>query len=292
MSRFEFHAIGTSWVIDTAMPLGDGSRRRILDLAEDFDAVHSRFREDSLINRIAQAEDGGTFEFPTASAGIFDLYDRLHLATDGAVDPLVGRDLELLGYDRQYSLTPSLSGMAAHHLRRPVWNGDVVRSGRTIITEKPMTIDLGAVGKGHLVDLMSAVLVTDGFDEFMIDGSGDMSHRGHEVFEVGLEHPLDPTAVIGIARLGNASLCASAVNRRRWGNGLHHVLDCRTGIPVHDVIATWVIAQNTATADGLATALFFMPAARLASISDFSFVRMFSDGSAEVSDNFDGEVFS
>jgi thiamine biosynthesis lipoprotein len=119
-----------------------------------------------------------------------------------------------------------------------------------------------------------------------------MSHRGHEVFEVGLEHPLDPTAVIGIACLDNASLCASAVNRRSWGNGLHHVLDGRTGIPVHDAIATWVIAQDTATADGLATALFFIPAARFASIFDFSFVRMFSDGTAEVSDNFDGEVFT
>ena len=38
---------------------------------------------------------------------MFDLYDRLVAATDGAVDPLVGRQLELLGYDPTYSLTPA-----------------------------------------------------------------------------------------------------------------------------------------------------------------------------------------
>ena len=38
---------------------------------------------------------------------MFDLYDRLVAATNGAVDPLVGRQLELLGYDPAYSLTPA-----------------------------------------------------------------------------------------------------------------------------------------------------------------------------------------
>jgi thiamine biosynthesis lipoprotein len=109
---------------------------------------------------------------------------------------------------------------------------------------------------------------------------------------VGLEHPLDPKLIVGVARLRNSSLCASAVNRRAWGDGLHHMVDGRTGRPVTDVIATWVVSNDTATADGLATALFFAPASRLTERFDFSFVRMFADGSAEMSENFEGEVFT
>ncbi|WOS64402.1 FAD:protein FMN transferase [Sinorhizobium fredii] len=287
-SRFEFDAIGTSWEIDTPAPVGAEIRRRVLELVDRFDSVYSRFRDGSLITRIAEAENGGTFEFPPEAAAMFDLYDQLHEATDGAVDPLIGRDLELLGYDREYSLIPALSEIATYAIRRPRWDRDVVREGGTIVTRRPLVIDLGAVGKGCLVDLTARLLEIDGVEDFVVDGSGDMLHRGDKVLDVGLEHPLDPTMVVGVARLRNASLCASAINRRRWGDGLHHVLDARSGAPVNDVLATWVVSADTATADALATALFFGPASRLTASFDFTFVRMFADGRVEVSGNFDG----
>lgn len=291
-SRFEFDAIGTSWEIDTRAPIGTEIRQHVLDLVNRFDSVYSRFRDGSLITGIADAESGGTFEFPPEAAAMFDLYDRLHEATDGAVDPLIGRDLELLGYDRAYSLIPAQSEVAAYAIRRPRWSSDVVREDQKLVTRQPLVIDLGAVGKGYLVDLTARLLAADGFEDFVVDGGGDMVHRGDNVLDVGLEHPLDPTMVVGIARLRNASLCASAVNRRRWEDGLHHVLDGRNGMPVNEVIATWVVATDTATADGLATALFFVSDFRLTANFDFSFVRMFADGRVEVSDNFDGEVFT
>ncbi|KQV29329.1 hypothetical protein ASC97_23670 [Rhizobium sp. Root1203] len=292
MSQFAFDAIGTRFAIDSETKLGEQLRRRIRDLADRFDRTYSRFREDSLISCIAVAEHGSAFEFPSDDADMFHLYDRHHLATDGAVDPLVGRDLELLGYDRHYSLRPLAGGIAAYATERPIWKRDVLRVGNILRSRRPLTIDLGAVGKGYLVDLISRLLVNEGFDAFTVDASGDIEHRGGELLQVGLEHPLDPKLIVGVARLRNSSLCASAVNRRAWGDGQHHMVDGRTGRPVTDVIATWVVSNDTATADGLATALFFAPASRLTERFDFSFVRMFADGSAEMSENFEGEVFT
>ncbi|WP_250958277.1 FAD:protein FMN transferase [Rhizobium sp. CG5] len=103
-SSFQFDAIGTSWQIDTPAPLPAETRAEVVDLVERFDSIYSRSRHDSIVTRIANAADGGRFSFPSDAALIFDLCDRLHVATDGAVDPLVGRDLELLGYDRDYTL--------------------------------------------------------------------------------------------------------------------------------------------------------------------------------------------
>jgi FAD:protein FMN transferase len=294
MCMFTFEAIGTHWQIETHQPLGRRLQQRILERIEQFDTTYSRFRPDSLVSRVAAAPDGGCFDFPDDSVALFDLYERLHTASGGAVDPLVGRDLELLGYDQTYSLTPAPDRVRAevHARGRASWSKDIIRDGTSLVTRRPLMIDVGAAEKGYLVDIVSAILREAGFTQFVVDGSGDIRHSGESSMRVGLEHPFDPRLVIGVGNLQNRALCASAVTRRAWGDGLHHVLDARAGVPVRDVVATWVVADEAATADGLATALFFTRADQLAEVFQFSYVRMFADGRAEISQNFDGELFS
>src|SRR5439155_997606 len=207
---FRFEAIGTQWEIETPEPLGRPLRRRVLERIQQFDTTYSRFRPDSLVARVAAAPDGGRFDFPDDSVALFDLYDRLHTATGGAVDPLVGRDLELLGYDRTYSLTPASDFRRAevHARGRAAWSTDIIRDGTSLVTRRPLVIDVGA------------------------------------------------------------------------------------GAPVRDVVATWVVADEAVTADGLATALFFTTPERLAEVFRFSYVRMFANGRAEISHDCDGELFS
>lgn len=291
---FRFEAIGTPWEIETNEPLAEPLRRHVLERIREFDITYSRFRADSLVSRVAAAPEGGRFEFPDDAVALFDLYDHLHTATGGAVDPLVGRDLELLGYDPAYSLTPVPEAvrLEAQARERASWSRDVVRDGASLVTRRPLVIDVGAAGKGYLVDIVCKILREAGISRFVVDASGDIWHSGPSSIRVGLEHPFDPRLVIGVADLRNRALCASAVTRRAWGEGLHHVLDARTGVPVRDVVATWVVAENAATADGLATALFFTQAERLAEVFRFSYVRMLADGRAEISQNFDGELFS
>ncbi len=235
---------------------------------------------------VAAAQGGGRFAFPLEAARLFAFYDRLHAATGGAVDPLVGRDLERLGYGRDYALVPT--GAA----RRPAsWPRDVRHEGCDFVTEAAQVVDVGAAGKGLLVDMVAALLRRAGLTAHVVDASGDMRHAGPEPLAVGLEHPQAPREVIGVANLRGRALCASAITRRCWGDGLHHVIDARTGEPTRDVIATWVVADDAMVADGLATALFFTGHAALAGIAAFEFVRMFADGRAERSAGFDGTLF-
>jgi len=286
---FGFEAIGATWEIDTSVPLSDGLRSDIYVLADDFDRTWSRFRADSLVSAIARARHGGRFEFPADSTVLFHLYDRLVADTLGAIDPLVGKDLELLGYDPSYTLRPDSAGLAARGLPES-WRSDVRRVGAVLETDRPVVIDVGAAGKGRLVDLIAELLLERGITVFIVDGSGDLRHVGAAAVSVGLEHPTAPGRVIGVVELSNQSLCASAVNRRAWGDGLHHVLDGRTRRPVTDVAATWVVADDAATADGLASALFVAEPAQLASFQ-FAWVRMLVDGRVQWSNDFVGELF-
>jgi thiamine biosynthesis lipoprotein len=294
VQRVAFDAIGTRWSIETDEPLAEGVRADVLERIRRFDATYSRFRPDSLVSQIAAEPDGGRFAFPDDSLALFDLYDRLAAATSGAVDPFVGRDLELLGYDPAYSLTTALAAVRAKEgaRGRATWAADVVRDGTLVVTRRPLVIDVGAAGKGYLVDLVADVLRGAGIERFVVDAGGDLRHQGGPTVRVGLEHPFDPRLVIGVVDLRDRALCASAVNRRAWGDGLHHVLDARTGRPVGGVVATWAVADEAAVADGLATALFFTEGHRLARKFDFAYVRMHADGHVDVSRDFPGEVFT
>jgi len=280
---WQFEAIGTAWQIDTAEPLDAAIRGSVMACIDSFDAVWSRFRDDSVIAEIAR--EAGTWELPDEAESLLTFYDELHEVTGGAVNPLIGRTLSDLGYDRDYSLVASAQPAGV-----PAW--DTIGWTAPVLTAtEPVLIDVGAAGKGLLVDLVSSIL-GEYVDQFTVNASGDLFHRGAAPIRIALEHPADPTRAIGVAELEpELALCASANNRRAWGEGLHHVLDARTGRPTTDIIATWVVADSCMVSDGLATALFLAEPALLVSRFDYDFVRMHADGRVEWSPQFPGEMF-
>jgi thiamine biosynthesis lipoprotein len=284
-AEFAFEAIGAPWKITTPSALPPRVVGEVEARIEEFDAVYSRFRADSLVTRIASQT--GTWLFPPDAAPLFDLYRRLYYATEGAMSPLVGARLENLGYDRDYTLRPRDEAVEV-----PVWDDIMQWDGTRLTTTDRVLVDVGAAGKGYLVDLVAEVLRDGGVDEYLIDASGDLLHRGETPVRVGLEHPFDPTQAIGVCELSNASLCASAPGRRSWGDGLHHILDATTGLPTETVVATWALASSGLKADGLATALFFAAAPALGASFKFEYVRMFPDSRIEYSRSFPGELFT
>ena len=290
MAEHSFDAIGTSWLIRTPQPLTGRVSGHLLDRAGEFDRAYSRFRADSQVTAFSAA--AGEHRFPDDLPPLMTFYRTLYEVTGGAVTPLVGTALEHLGYGADYRLRRN-PGMAAV----PGWD-DVLRVDGSLLTStEPVLLDLGAAGKGHLADLLSQILLDAGHDEHLVDGSGDLVHRGPRPCRVGLEDPADPSRVIGVANLGGqgpgpSALCASATNRRRWGDGLHHILDPFTGEPTTSVDATWVVADSAMVADGLATALFLTDPAVLATRFDFRFVRLLASGGIEHSTDFDGELFT
>jgi thiamine biosynthesis lipoprotein len=295
-----FDAIGVPWRIGVgtaATPLGsvgaaldDADLSAVLERIEQFDLDWSRFRDDSLVTRMAR--EPGSWRLPADAAPLLGLYEQLHALTDARMSPLVGASLERLGYDAAYRLTPTGDALPA-----PRWHDSITlrptADGLALDTVAPVLLDVGAAGKGYLVDLVGDLLAARGVTETLVDASGDVRVRGERSIRVALEHPADPSKAIGIAELTDAALCASSSNRRAWGDGLHHILDAVTGRPVADgVIASWVVADSALLADGLATALFFVEPARLYEAFAFEWVRLSTHTGLEASAGFRGELFA
>jgi thiamine biosynthesis lipoprotein len=165
-------------------------------------------------------------------------------------------------------------------------------SGATLMMKKPALLDVGAAGKGYLIDLVADVIGAHGISTFLIDAGGDILHRSArgERIRVGFEHPDDTSQVIGVVALGDESIAGSAGNRRAWGN-YHHIIDPDTlSSPTH-IRATWAIAQTTLLSDMLTTALYFVDPKVLLPHFSFEYLILFEDLSIERSEGLDAEFF-
>ena len=321
-------ALGTGLLISTPRPIALELRAEIGRFIDEYEHVLSRFRADSLVARIGNAEHGGHFDFPDWAGPLFDLYDALHTATRGAIDPCVGEDLILLGYDPALSFTVEAGAgecLGALH-GRAVWGRDVVRSGgTTLVTRGPVHMDFGACGKGYLVDSLGRLLTdsakapgsahqpaTSGGKrksagpEFVIDAGGDLLVRTNKPIRVALEDPDDSSRAVGVARISDGAFCASAPSRRHWEVAvseqthlaIHHLLNAIDGLPVQQTEAAWVAVQSasfgdypTAVADGLATALFVADPNELRSVFVFDCATLDVDRHATISAGFPGRFF-
>lgn len=275
-SVWRFDAIGTVWEIETAAPLDSGVRSAVTEEIEAFDREWSRFRSDSLVSALARG--AGAVPAPCDAEDMLAAYVELSAATGGAVNPLVGAALERRGYDAAYSLVDGGAEPAPRDL--------LALDDGLLTLREPAVIDVGALGKGRLVDLVLGVVAAAVDGDVVVDAGGDIAVRGGP-HRIGLEHPFDARRAIGVVEVTDAALCASASNRRAWssatGETLHHVLDARTGQPVRTIVAAWAFAPTAMRADAIATALFFDGGARLAHDWGVEWVRMLSDGRVEYS---------
>jgi FAD:protein FMN transferase len=266
-TSFEFEAIGTHWRIDIDEDVADARRGavgdRIAARIAVFDKDYSRFREDSLVWKMS--EESGTYELPEDAEPMLAMYEHAYRATKGAVTPLIGKTLVEAGYDHAYTLVPG----ELH--QPPAWD-DVLtyEPPRRLTLSRPALLDFGAIGKGYLIDIVSAILWDEGLRSYCVDAGGDMTHRSAagKPLRVGLEHPEDETKVIGAVTLApGMSLCGSAGNRRAWGE-YHHIIDPRSLRSPRDIQAVWVVAESTLLADAMTSCLYFVPPEDL---TDFRF---------------------
>lgn len=253
-------ALDTGIIIRADAPINPVVRA----FARDYERVLSRFRDDSLVAAMAEAPNGGSFDFPDWAGGLFDLYDRLVAATDGAIDPCIGEDLIRLGYSADLTfegddnshraddsepgtgITKPEDGDADDQWRpHPTWRDDVERHGTTLITRRPVHLDFGACGKGYLVDLLARMI---GNFQFVIDAGGDLLIHADAPLTIALEDPHDVKRAVGTAKVSHAAFCASAPSRRHWraanSDEVHHLLNAIDGQPVQDVAATWVTVDT------------------------------------------------
>ena len=284
----QFEAIGTHWNIHIHDKISDEQTSDIFKLVQDhiaiFDQHYSRFRDDSLVAEMSRRT--GEYTLPNDAKLLFDLYQKMYHLTNGSVTPLIGNLLSDAGYDAAYSLETK-------QLHTPSkWEDALEYEFPRLVIKQPILIDVGAAGKGYLVDLVGELLKTHGITSFTINAGGDIVHKdvNKKHIRVGLEHPNDVTSVIGVASIGNESICGSAGNRRVW-NQFHHIMDPHKLESPRHIAAIWVIAKTGLLADALTTCLFFVEPETFEKEFVFEYLIVYADYSIKKSGGFNAEIF-
>jgi len=238
-----FRAMGCDVVVAGAGPAGLDA---IAGLFAERDAVFSRFRRDSELNRVNAA--------PGEIVAVSETFARaLHAAlqaavrTDGLVDPTLGRAIVAAGYSRDFDdLAPDRSpaGSAAGGRWR-----EVLLSGRILRRPRGLELDLNGVVKSLTVDDALGVFPGAGF----VAAGGDLAVRGGAVVAL-------PGG--GAADVLRGGLATSGTATRRWWRGgreQHHLIDPATGRPAS---SPWthvtVSGRDCLTADVAAKAAFLL----------------------------------
>jgi FAD:protein FMN transferase len=238
-----FSALGTSAVVAVAEPSALPLARTILD--EELSAIDlacSRFRPDSELSAV-NAAGGREVEVSALFLEAISVALRVARLTGGLVDPTVGANLRLAGYDRTFQELHLRDGrhVQVHFTRVPGWGTvRVDRARSTVTVPAGVELDLGATAKALAADRASSAAANATGCGVLVSLGGDIAVAGRSPeggwpIRVADDHsaPLDgPGPVVAVAEGG---LATSGTRVRRWATAageLHHIVDPRTGRPV------------------------------------------------------------
>jgi len=194
-------------------------------------------------------------------------------ATGGLFDVTVAPLLDLWGIGTDRAAVPD-AAQIARAMERVGGDGLEIdrEAGRVRLARPGMTIDLGGIGKGYAIDRAAQVLSRAGVSAGLVEVGGDLYLLGHrqgdQPWRVGVEHPREQGALLGILYLADHAVATSGDYQRFFeveGVRYHHILDPRTGRPGRTTMSVTVVSRTVAQADLLSTGVFLMePAAGIA----------------------------
>jgi FAD:protein FMN transferase len=266
--RVVFRAMGTLCQITFVPPervAADGFIDAAVRWVADFEARYSRFLPDSLIGRINATAGRGWFEVDEETDQLFSLCHELHFHSRGAFDPTALPLIHLWNWKAAPPVIPSDAAVSA--ARELVgWRRVERRPGAIRLPVAGMSLDLGGIGKEYAVDRVVQLAQACGIRNVLVDFGQDVRAQGRPrerpVWHVGLEDPQSPgTCWTGVAAPDVAVATSGDYLRRFEFNGRRygHILDPRSGYPVHNGCrAVTVIAPTCTIAGVLATTAFIL----------------------------------
>lgn len=239
--------------------------RRVLESQlDEIDRACSRFRADSDLTRVNEAEGRRVRVAPLLITAV-EVALRAARLTDGDVDPTVGEALQLVGYDRDFdAVAPSGPPIHLQVARVPGWRTvEIDPSRQTIRVPRGVMLDLGATAKALAADLSANVVQERIGGGVLVSLGGDLAVAGPTptggwCVRVTDDHAAPPDAPGETVALEAGGLATSSTTVRRWTRGdrtLHHIIDPATGCSIESCWQTVsVAAANCVDANIASTA--------------------------------------
>ena len=249
-----FPALGTTAVVcvTDAAALADARAALERELLA-IDVACSRFRPDSELVWL-NANAGRTVQVGETLFEAIVVALRAAAATEGLVDPTIGRSLRLAGYDRSFERVRTGRREGPTFVAAPGWDTVEIAAGaRTVRLPPGGELDLGASAKAMAADRSASAIARSTGCGTLVSLGGDVAVSGAAPrdgwpIRVSDDHaaPLDGSGPVVSISTGGLATSGTAVRRWRAGRAeLHHILDPRTGRPAMTPWRTVTVAAAT-----------------------------------------------
>ncbi len=132
------------------------------------------------------------------------------------------------------------------------------------LSDSEMSLDVGAVAKGYAVEMIASNFEARGYTSLVIDVGGNLrvgkkpSGKG---WSAGVQNPSDFSEIVYKTELKNEAMVTSGDYQRYYtvdGVRYHHIINGETLIPSAYYRSVSIVADSSALADALSTAVFNM----------------------------------
>lgn len=268
------HLMGTEWKIGVYgcdATRAQATSERALDEVARLEALLSEWQSTSEISAVNHAAGEHPVHVgPELWACVQASLDVARWS-DGAFDISWAALRDLWDFSEHGSQRPPT--LAQVRARLPLWNWRHIVTdevAQTIfLTTRGMQIGLGGVAKGYALDEAARILRTDGFEDFVIFGGGQVlvgGMHGTRPWRVGIQHPRDPTRYVAFVEVsGPMSVSTSGDYEHMFtyeGRRYHHILDPHTGFPSENTASVTLLTPTGLWADAVDTAAFILGPAR------------------------------
>jgi len=199
---------------------------------------------------------------------VLEYAHKLSTSTDGLFDITVGPLVQLWGFNQRTNTWDPPEDSEINQLLENIgvdtW--DLVDE-KLFKSNLNIQIDVNAIAKGFGVDVISALIESLGFINYMVEIGGEVYCAGTnevgEFWKIGIELPdFDSRLFSKIVNLSQAAMATSGDYRNNFfynGKNYSHIINPITGKPItHALASVTVISKTCMDADGLATALLVM----------------------------------
>jgi len=268
--RRQEHLMGNRFVLGVVGE-NENQAERALGLAVDeikrIEMLLSTYQDNSVINEINRKAG---LESVVVTDEVFQLIQRaqkISSLTDGAFDLTYGSlDKNFWNFNQQMTKLPdpvkakeSVALINYKHIELNAYEHSV------FLGKAGVRIGFGGIGKGYAADRAKQVLLKQGFENGLVNASGDLCAWGKdekgEDWSIALSNPDAPLEVLAKIPLKNYAVATSGTYEKYvWIDGVKysHTINPKTGYPVRGIKSVTVLAPFAELADALTTPVAVM----------------------------------
>lgn len=216
-----------------------------------FEKRFSRFLADSELSTF-NAQAGQETKISAEFRQLLLVAQKYSLKTDGLYNPFILPSLQRAGYIGSWPNTGDYDQALNYSIRQVVGIEELIINKSSATIPANSALDFGGIGKGYLLDQLSAYLDKSNIKNYWLSLGGDIISSGHDLenknWIIGIaDSGDDEVAIETIDNKGIKMALATSGTTIRKGLGWHHIIDPRTGLSADtDIITATVVVSPPA----------------------------------------------